>query len=179
MTVTKIHIIGGPGSGKSYIASKLSKMLGVPSHDLDSIFWDQDSEYLGSQTPPVKRNDMLNKVITEEKWIIEGVYYSWLEESFREAEYIFVLKTSVFVRDWRILKRFMLRKIKLVSSPRKENLKTLIDLIKWNHQYDGHYLVEAIKLMKPYKDKVIILTKNDDVFKLFVKRKKRSPGGAA
>ncbi|WP_079508650.1 hypothetical protein [Mesobacillus jeotgali] len=177
--MTKIHIIGGPGSGKSYIASKLSKMLGVPSHDLDSLFWDQDSEYFGSQTPPVKRTEMLNEVIMEEKWIIEGVYYSWLEESFREADYIFILKTSVFVRDWRIIKRFVLRKVKLASSPRKENLKTLSDLIKWNHQYDSNNLVEAIKLMKPYKDKVIILTKKDDVFKLFVKRKKKSSGGAA
>lgn len=177
--MTKIHMIGGPGSGKTYIAAKLSKMLGVPKHDLDSIFWDQDSEYFGSQTPPVKRVEMLKKVLSEDKWIIEGVYYSWLEESFRQADYIFVFKTNVFVRDWRIVKRFILRKAKLAPSPRKENLKTLIDFLKWNHQYDGNNLVEAIKLMKPYKDKVIILTKSEDVFKLFVKRKKKRSGGAA
>lgn len=177
--MTKIHMIGGPGSGKTYIAAKLSKMLGVPKHDLDSIFWDQDSEYFGSQTPPVKRVEMLKKVLSEDKWIIEGVYYSWLEESFRHADYIFVFKTNVFVRDWRIVKRFMLRKAKLASSPRKENLKTLIDFLKWNHQYDGNNLVEAIKMMKPYKDKVIILTKSEDIFKLFIKRKKKPSGGAA
>lgn len=172
--MTKIHIIGGPGSGKSYIAAKLSKMLGVPMHELDNFFWDQESEYFGSQTPPVKRADKLSNALSQEKWIIEGVYYSWLEESFRQADYIFVFKTNVYVRDWRILKRFILRKAKLAISPRKENLKTLIALLKWNHQYDGNNLVEAIKLMKPYKDKVIILTKADDVFKLFIKRKKKS-----
>ncbi|WP_102262406.1 P-loop NTPase family protein [Mesobacillus jeotgali] len=170
--MTKIHIIGGPGSGKSYIAGKLSKMLGLPKHELDNFFWDHESEYYGSQTPPVKRAEKLNKVLGQEKWIIEGVYHSWLEESFSQSDYIFILKTNVYVRDWRIVKRFVLRKVKLVSSPRKENVKTLIDLLRWNHQYDGNNLVEAIKLMKPYKDKVIILTKNDDVFKLFKKRKK-------
>jgi adenylate kinase family enzyme len=172
--VTKIHIIGGPGSGKSYIAAKLSKMLGLPRHELDNFFWDHESDFFGSQTHPVKRAEKLNKVMAQEKWIIEGVYNSWLEESFRQADYIFVLKTNVYVRDWRIVKRFLLRKVKLASSPRKENLKTLIDLLKWNHQYDGNNLVEAIKLMKPYKDKVIILTKDDDVFKLFKKRKKKT-----
>lgn len=171
--MTKIHIIGGPGSGKSYIASKLSKMLGLPKHDLDHIFWDNESEYFGSQTPAAKRTEKLANVFAREKWIIEGVYYSWLEESFRQADYIFVLKTNVYARDWRIVKRFILRKVKLASSPRKENLKTLLSLLKWNHSYDGNNLVEAIKLMKPYKDKVIILTKNDDVFKLFKKRKRK------
>jgi adenylate kinase family enzyme len=171
--VEKIHIIGGPGSGKSYIATKLSKMLGLPMHELDNFFWDHESEYFGSQTPAAKRAEKLSNVFAQEKWIIEGVYYSWLEESFRQADYIFVLKTNVYVRDWRIVKRFILRKVKLASSQRKENLKTLVDLLKWNHSYDGNNLVEAIKLMKPYKDKVIILTKNDDVFKLFKKRKKK------
>ena len=172
--MTKIHIIGGPGSGKSQIAAKLSKMLRLPKHELDNFFWDHDSEFFGSQTPSVKRAEKLSKVLAQEKWIIEGVYHSWLEESFSQADYIFVLKTNVYVRDWRIVKRFLLRKVKLASSPRKENLKTLIDLIKWNHQYDNNNLVDAIKLMKPYRDKVIILTKNDDVFKLFKKRKKNT-----
>lgn len=171
--MTKIHIIGGPGSGKSYIAAKLSKMLGLPTHELDNFFWDHESEYFGSQIPPVKRAEKLARVVAQEKWIIEGVYHSWTEKSFQQADYIFVLKTNVYVRDWRILKRFILRKVKLASSPRKENVKMLIDLLKWNHQYDGNNLVQAIKMMKPYKDKVIILTKNDDVFKLFKKRKKK------
>jgi adenylate kinase family enzyme len=170
-TLTKIHIIGGPGSGKTYIANKISKRLKVPKYELDYLFWDHDSEYFGSQTHPVKRQEKLATILAAENWVIEGVYYSWLEESFNQADYILVLKTNVYVRDWRIARRFILRKMKLVATPRKENLRTLSDLIKWNHSYDGNNLVEAIKLMKKHKDKVIILTKNDDVFKLFRKRK--------
>lgn len=171
--MTKIHIIGGPGSGKTYIANKISKILKVPKYELDHLFWDHDSEYFGSQTLPAIRQEKLGKILAEQKWVIEGVYYSWLEDSFHQADYILVLKTNVYVRDWRIVKRFLLRKIKLQKSPRKENLRTLLDLIKWNHNYDGNNLVQAIKLMKKHKDKVIILTKNEDVFKLFRKRRKR------
>jgi len=172
-TLTKIHIIGGPGSGKNYIANKISKMLKVPIYELDNLFWDHDSEYFGSQTLPAKRQEKLAGILAEEKWVIEGVYYRWLEDSFNQADYILVLKTNVYVRDWRIVKRFLLRKFKLQRSQRKENLRTLLGLIKWNHSYDGNHLVQAIKLMKKHKDKVIILTKNEDVFKLFRKRKKR------
>lgn len=172
-TLTKIHIIGGPGSGKTYTANKISKMLKVPKYELDNLFWDHDSEYFGSQTLPAIRQEKLAKILVEEKWVIEGVYYSWLEESFNQADYILVLKTNVYVRDWRIVKRFVLRKMKLIPSPRKENLRTLSDLIRWNHSYDGINLVQAIKLMKIHKDKVIILSKNDDVLKLFKKHKRK------
>ena len=35
----KIHIVGGPGSGKSFLAKKLSRELGIPHYDLDDIQW--------------------------------------------------------------------------------------------------------------------------------------------
>jgi adenylate kinase family enzyme len=31
----KIHIIGGPGSGKSFLAEQLSKEFGIQHYDLD------------------------------------------------------------------------------------------------------------------------------------------------
>jgi adenylate kinase family enzyme len=40
MQYRKIHIVGGPGSGKSYIARRLSTLYNINSYDLDDIFWD-------------------------------------------------------------------------------------------------------------------------------------------
>lgn len=45
--MTKIHILGGPGSGKSYIAAKISSRFKIPSYELDTIFWDNDSKEYG------------------------------------------------------------------------------------------------------------------------------------
>mgnify|MGYP004583180907 FL=1 len=36
----KIHIIGTPGSGKSFLADNLSKQFDIPHYDLDDLQWD-------------------------------------------------------------------------------------------------------------------------------------------
>ncbi|WP_210367764.1 AAA family ATPase [Bacillus sp. REN3] len=165
----KIHILGAPGSGKSYVAKVLAKKFGLPVYDLDDVFWDKISSYYGSQNHPDRRTEIVSKILEKDSWIIEGVYFSWLEESFRGADYIFVLKTNVGVRDWRIIKRFFMRKLKLAPAPRRESFKNLRELLKWNHRYDSKDLVQAVKMLKKHNDKVIILTKNKDIFKTFRK----------
>lgn len=39
MRIIRIHILGGAGCGKSFIAEKLKEQLGIPHYDLDDIFW--------------------------------------------------------------------------------------------------------------------------------------------
>jgi adenylate kinase family enzyme len=168
--LTKIHIIGAPGSGKTYIAKKLSKKLRLPMYTLDHLFWDSESSYQGSQTPPAKRDQLLKQIIEKENWIVEGVYYRWVKESFINADYIIVLKTNVRIRRWRIIKSFIFRKLRLRPSIRRETFRTLLELLDWNNSYDEQDLVEAVKLLKTHNDKVIILTKYKDIHKL-IRRK--------
>jgi adenylate kinase family enzyme len=163
----KIHIIGGPGSGKTYIAKQLTKKLATQMYELDQLFWDSESLYQGSQTSPEEREKMLNEILEKEKWIIEGMYFRWVEESFRRADYILVLKTNLLVRRWRIVKRFVMRKAKLIPSQRRETMRTLLDTLEWTSKYDDHDLVEAVKMLKKHNDKVIILTRNKDIHKIF------------
>jgi len=65
----KIHIIGGSGSGKSYIAKKLSILLNVKTYDLDDIFGDNDSLNYGNRNSPEKRDNALieNGIIKSSK----------------------------------------------------------------------------------------------------------------
>ena len=105
----RIHIIGGPGSGKSYAALQLSRLLGIPAYDLDELFWDRAAPSYGVRAPAAERNARLAAIAQEEIWIIEGVYYGWLGPSFERADRIFVLRPHVLLRDWRIVKRFVLR----------------------------------------------------------------------
>lgn len=102
----KIHIIGCSGSGKSYLARKLSEKYCIPHFDLDDLQWDNHAEHYGVKMPPEKRSAMLQEIVQKENWIIEGVYYKWVQDSFRAADMIYVLEIPSRVYKFRILRRF-------------------------------------------------------------------------
>jgi adenylate kinase family enzyme len=86
-----IHIIGGPGSGKSYAAKYLSARLGISAHDLDDLFWDRAAQTYGVRASQVDRDVGLLEITQQDGWVIEGVYFHWLKPSFERADSIFVL----------------------------------------------------------------------------------------
>ena len=87
----KIHIIGGPGSGKTFLAEKLSKELGISHFDLDDLQWDNKSASYGVKRSPDERDRLLNNVLSHNDWIIEGVYYAWCQQCFADADRIYLL----------------------------------------------------------------------------------------
>ncbi|CDM69865.1 putative DNA topology modulator FlaR [Clostridium bornimense] len=159
----KIHIIGGSGTGKSYISDMLSNEFNILHFDLDNIFWDNNSDYYGVKMPIDKRTKLLENILEEEDWIIEGVYYSWLKESFRDADYIFILNVSSFVYKYRIILRFLKRKVG-IEKGKKETIKSLIELIKWTDSYKKNTLPKIIDFLEPYKNKVIEVKRAKDIF---------------
>jgi adenylate kinase family enzyme len=158
----RIHIIGGPGSGKSYAARHLSHRLGVPAYDLDDLFWDSTAQNYGVRAPDADRDAKLMSITDAAAWIIEGVYYHWLRPSFERADIIFVLRPNVFLRDWRILKRFVSRKFGILGT-KKERVLDLCHLIQWNHNYDGDNLQRAMNFIRDFEDKVVNCRCADDL----------------
>ena len=150
----KIHIIGGPGSGKTFLAEKLSKELGISHFDLDDLQWDNKSASYGVKRSPDERDRLLNNVSSHNDWIIEGVYYAWCQQCFADADRIYVLNVPRYKYRYRIIRRFVRRKLGLEKG-KKENLKSLRELLKWADKYQTVNLVEIRKLLIPYSDKVI------------------------
>ncbi len=163
MRYRKIHIIGGPSSGKSSVASKISTAYDIPAFDLDDIFWDRRADRYGIKAPKEERDRALLRVLQHDSWIIEGVYYRWLSRSFEDAGLIIILTPSVWLRDWRILKRFVKRKLSLIKS-KKEKLADLWRLIKWNHGYDTDNLQRARAFIAKLNHKVVDCKTTKDVF---------------
>jgi len=175
--ISKIHIIGGPGSGKSYLARRLSADLGHPSHDLDDLFWDNSAESYGTRAKPEVRDQKLQELLQLPRWIIEGVYHQWLDESFRLADTIIVLSPFVCVRDWRILKRFVMRKLRLTGGKR-ETFKDLVALLRWNHGYDGDNLRRAALVLESHKHKIIHCRSAADAERMIKDRSQQTDGRA-
>lgn len=165
--MTKIHIIGGSGSGKTYIAEELSRILDIPRYDLDSIFWDHSMKQYGIKNDPQKRDELLNEIFHNDSWLIEGVYYGWLNQSFLEADYIFVLMPNVYLRDVRIIKRYIKRKLTSEPSFKNETIRSIYELLKRNHNYDRDNLPKALQMLKMYSNKVFILKNNHEILKYF------------
>lgn len=157
----RIHIIGGPGSGKSYIARQLSQRFGIPAYDLDELFWNRAAPRYGVRAETGERDTKLLAITQEEQWIIEGVYYGWLRPSFERAERIFVLRVNVLLRDWRIVKRYLRRKFRMKPAKR-ENLLDLAELLQWNHQFDTGHLQQALEFMREFEDKIVVCRRSDD-----------------
>ena len=153
----KIYIIGAPGSGKSHIARLLSLSLNVKSHELDHLYWDPDADRYGIPTDEVRRTGMLDEILAEPAWIMEGIYHSWTKPCFEQADVIIVLKTNVWVRHWRLVRRYFQHRRKSYTGKR-ETFMDLLRLLAWNHRYETRELPKVFAAIDGYKDKVKTFT---------------------
>ena len=140
----KIHLIGGSGSGKSTIARHLVARFNIPTLDLDDIFWDQKSPTFGIKAPAENRDAVLTAFVQKDDWVVEGIYYRWVLPSFRRADAILVLVPPLWVRQSRIFRRFVRRKVG-IESGKNESARDLWQLLKWNRGYDGDNLARAVE----------------------------------
>lgn len=153
MLYRKIHIIGGPGSGKTFSAKKLEKHLGLSAYDLDRVFWDQSQDSYIRASEEL-RDGKLAKILSNDSWVIEGVYYKWLAESFKCADIIIILNPSVYLRQWRIFKRFLYRKFILLEF-KKETLSSFIEMFCWNQKFDSDNMVRIQSFISEYEHKIV------------------------
>lgn len=158
----KIHIIGCSGSGKTYLAKALSEKYNIPHFDLDDIQWDNTADGYGVKMPVEKRTELLNNILENENWIIEGVYYAWVGKCFENADEIYVLDIPKRVYTYRIIKRAIERKLGLEKG-KKETLKSVCNLLKWTDTFQNKNMVEIRKILSGYPEKTIWLKTSKDV----------------
>jgi len=141
----RLHLIGGPGSGKSLVARQLGERFDVPVLDLDEIYWTHEGGDYGdydARADPAGRDEALAEFIRQDDWIVEGAYYRWLGEGFRKADRIFLVNTPRWVRRIRILRRFLRRKLGRERN-RHESLRGLLRILRWNRRYDTRNRLRA------------------------------------
>ena len=158
----KIHIIGCSGSGKTYLANALAKKCNIPHFDLDDIQWDNNSEGYGIKRPLEERNALLQEILNNNEWVIEGVYYAWVQQSFDEADKIYVLDMPRYLYKSRIIVRSIKRKLG-IQQGKRETLKSVYNLLKWTETFQNKNLKEIKTILDKYENKVIWLSSKKDV----------------
>lgn len=160
--IIRIHIIGGAGSGKSFIAEQLGKQFNIPYFDLDNIFWDNNANEYGVKAPLKVRDSKLKEIVEKPSWILEGVYFKWVAPSFKLADKIFVLNTPIEIQEERIWNRYEKRKAGVILSNKKETNESIIELIEWNKKYNQDFLPNFVK-NNEYKEKIIQVKGNENI----------------
>lgn len=158
----KIHIVGCSGSGKTYFAKALSKKYNIPHFDLDDIQWDNTADSYGVKMPIEKRDALLQEMLSNDDWIIEGVYYAWVLESFKKADIIYVLDIPKHIYKSRIIFRFLKRKLG-IEKGKKETFRSLRNLLKWTDNFQNKNLTEIKEILKEYEYKVVFISNSREV----------------
>ncbi len=125
----RIRVLGTSGSGKTYLAKKLSKELKIKYYDLDDIFW---IKKYTKKLPKHKRKEKAKDLTKRRKWIIEGIYGDWSLSSFKKSDLVIWLDPPFRIRSWRIFKRYLRRKL---DKSIEECWKDCFGLIKYSRTY--------------------------------------------
>lgn len=103
--MVKIHILGGPGSGKTTLAECLSSRLHVPHHDLDKIGWKHGARSAGYIEDAFA-------IAEQPAWITENIGLTWIDPLLYHADCIVLLEVSWPVAAWRILRRHISKSLR-------------------------------------------------------------------
>jgi adenylate kinase family enzyme len=106
----RIHVIGGPGSGKSTRARELGTALGIPVHELDTI------AYEGPEFRPAAADAVagrLHEIAASSSWITEGIFTARIGSLVERADLVVWLDD---VGWWGGIRRVLTRSSGLAAS---------------------------------------------------------------
>jgi adenylate kinase family enzyme len=96
----RIHIVGAPSAGKSTLGRHLADQVGCPHYDLDQIAFVDDHWTL---RPMAERLALVQEIVDEPAWIVEGGHLGWTEPLLAAADVIVWLDPPLRVllyRHW-------------------------------------------------------------------------------
>ncbi|MCM2603177.1 DNA topology modulation protein [Rossellomorea marisflavi] len=166
----KVVLIGSGGSGKSTLATRLGEAIDLPVWHLDQLLWKPG-------WVPVEREEVREiqrKLVTKEKWIIDGNYGSTMEFRMDAADTIIFLDLSRWRCSYRAMKR-MFRYHGKSRPDMREGCEERLDLtfLKWIWQYPKEKRPGILQKLAAYSgEKTIIHLKSPREVRSFLENAK-------
>ena len=159
--MTKIIVIGCPGSGKTTFAKKLEKLTRIPLYHLDSIWHKPDKTTVSREEFDI----CLGEILERDEWIIDGNYRRTLERRMVAADAIFLfdLPTEVCVAG-----------VKSRIGTKRDDLpwcETELDpeFLRRVERFRGEELPELLALIERYREeRRVVIFKSREAADLFL-----------
>jgi len=155
--VKRIHIIGGPGSGKTTLALRLASLLNIPFYELDVIGWEGG---VGAPRPLEVILSDISCIAAQPAWVTEGPLLEGTDELLRAADAIVWLDLPWRIAGWRIVMRHI--RTSLAGTNRHRGLIKLYRFLGSSREYYrskdsmGSYTrAYTANYLAPYADKVV------------------------
>lgn len=97
----RIAVIGPAGSGKSWLARRLSNALGIRIVHLDKLYWKPG----WVATPPREWETLQRRELSDEPWIVEGLHEATMHLWLEAADTIVFLDVGSLACLWRVTRR--------------------------------------------------------------------------
>lgn len=97
----RIAIVGCGGSGKSYVARELGRLLDAPVTHLDAVYYDDEWNPL----PMEKFEALQRELVAAPRWVIDGNYNSTLQVRLEAADTVIFMDMPTRSCLWGIISR--------------------------------------------------------------------------
>jgi adenylate kinase family enzyme len=162
----RVIIIGCGGAGKSTLARQLGEKSGLPVVHLDKIYWKP-----GWVKMPVDAfNDLLDKEIEKEYWIMDGNFNRTLPKRLERCDTVIYLDFSRMTCLMGVVKRILttygtVRPDMGAGCPERVDL----EFLKWVWNFNKNKREEYYRLLKETTHAQVLIFKNRRAVKKFLK----------
>ena len=168
--MNRILVLGNSGAGKSSFTVSLAKKLNINYLHLDKIVYKMSWDLPCFEDLQIE----INKIINDEKWIMDGNFLNNCTNRFEECDTIFFLDINRFVCLFSVLKRNK----KYKGKPRESRSdlcdeKITFSYLKWVFwDYYRTSRKQIKKIILDDSDKKVIVFKNRKQINKYIKEAK-------
>ena len=168
----RVHVTGGPGSGKTTLTRRIAQILDAPLCDLDVLLIE-----VGDDIARLVADGRAADISRQEAWVSEGVYFGWTQPLLDRADLIVCLDTPWLVALCRIISRHV--KAEVSRDNRFPGWRRFLRFLRWSYRYyhDGNPdTLDALGVpgtrsrrtreLERYREKLVMCRTQSDVDRL-------------
>ena len=154
----RIMILGNNGSGKSFLAKKISDITGLPLIHLDVEFW-QPNWGMPTKEEWRQKNE---EFVSKEKWIIDGMcsHGGTIEIRYKVADLVILLDINRLVCLSGVIKRNGKKRSETTAHTNEKFDMRFIQFCKGIWSFPKTRKLDIMELHRKYPDKFLFVIKS-------------------